>query len=330
MTQPVSARSRPARLSVAHIAEASAAIDPVFLNTPQFEATFLGAQLDCRLIVKVETLNPIGSFKARGAHFLASQLPGRPHLVCATAGNFGLGMAHAAGSRGMPITVFTSTGANPIKIERLRALGADVRTSGAEQSDARQAARIFAAESGATLVEDGRAAAISEGAGTIAVELLRWREPFDFVVLPLGDGALLGGVACWVKAHSPSTQVIGVCAAGAPAMQLSWRSSRAVSSAPPRTIAEGLAVQDPFPEAVANLCDFVDDIVLVEDEVLISSVRLAHQELGVALEPSGAAGLAALLAYPGRFQRTRVATVLTGGGSLTAAQMQQFLKPSGS
>lgn len=113
-------------------------------------------------------------------------------------------------------------------------------------------------------------------------------------------------------------------------MQLSWRSSRAVSSAAPRTIAEGLAVQDPFPEAVANLRDFVDDIVLVEDEVLISSMRLAHQELGVALEPSGAAGLAALLAYPGRFRRTRVATVLTGGGSLTAAQMQQFLKPLGS
>src|ERR1700756_5775078 len=95
------------RLSPARIAQASGVIDPVFLHTPQFEAASLSAQLGWRLVVKVETLNPIGSFKARGAYFALSRLPGRPHLVCATAGNFGQGMAHAARSRGFPLTVFT-------------------------------------------------------------------------------------------------------------------------------------------------------------------------------------------------------------------------------
>lgn len=90
----------------------------------------LGEPLGCRLVVKVETLNPIRSFKARGAHFLTAQLTDRPHLVCAAAGNFGQGMAHAARKHGLPITVFTATGASPLKVERMRALGADVRRAG--------------------------------------------------------------------------------------------------------------------------------------------------------------------------------------------------------
>lgn len=317
-------RSRLTRLSLANIARAGAAIDRMFLNTPQFEGASLSAQVGCRLVVKVETLNPIGSFKARGAYFHVSRLPGHPHLVCATAGNFGLGMAHAANSRGLALTVFTRTRANPIKVARMRALGADVRFCDGDYSAAQLGARSFADESGAILVEDGREAAIAEGAGTIAIELQRWIEPFDFVVLPLGDGALLAGVACWMKAHSPSTQMIGVCATGAPAMLLSWRESRSVT-AHPRTIADGLAVQSPFAESVADLCGLADDIVPVEDEALIDGMRLAHSLLGLVLEPSGAAGLAALLTYPERFCGSRVGTVLTGGGELTAEQTQQWI-----
>src|SRR5688572_9822555 len=316
---------KPLRLSLDRIEQARHVIDRVFLDTPQFESASLSEQVGCRLIVKVETLNPIGSFKARGAYFLTSQLPVRSNLVCATAGNFGQGMAHAARRRGLPITIFTSSDANPRKIERMRAFGADMRTAGNDPDEAHRAAAAFAAETGALLVDDGRNHQISEGAGTIGMELLRWPEPFDAMLVPVGDGALLSGVARWVKAHSPGTRMIGVCASGAPAMAQSWRARRVVANVKADTIAEGLAVQTPFAESVADLTALADDFLLVDDETIVAGMRLAHRELGLVLEPSGAAGLAAMLSHRERFLGQRVVTILTGGGCLTDEQMLEWL-----
>src|SRR6185295_11996704 len=119
--------TNPHRISLDRIAHAATLIDPVFLNSPQFLAESLSAQLGCRLVVKVETVNPIRSFKGRGAEYVAASLHGRPQLVCASAGNFGQGMAFAARKRGLALTVFAAVSANPLKVERMRALGADVR-----------------------------------------------------------------------------------------------------------------------------------------------------------------------------------------------------------
>jgi len=316
--------SRHHRLSLERIAEAATLIDSVFLNSPQYRAEPLDAHLHCRVVVKVETINPIRSFKGRGAEYLVATLDGRPHLVCATAGNFGQGMAYAARTRGVPLTIFTSVDANPMKIARMRALGADVRPVGADYDDAHRAAAAFAVQVGGRLVEDGRDRAIAEGAGTIAVELLQWSEPFDDIVVPVGDGALLGGVARWVKAHHPSTQVIGVVAAGAPAMEQSWRAGRALALERADTIADGIAVRVPFAEAVSDLVGLVDDMLLVEDDQMVSAMRLVVNELGLVLEPSGAAGLAAMLANPSRFDGRLTATILTGG-NLTTQQIKRWL-----
>ena len=136
------------RLSLPHIVAASEAIDPVFRDSPQFEAETLQAQLGCRLVVKVETLNPIRSFKARGAQFLVSQMSGSPHLVCATAGNFGQGMAYAARKRGWPITIFVGAHANPMKVERMRGLGAKVREGSDDPDELHLQAAAFARENG--------------------------------------------------------------------------------------------------------------------------------------------------------------------------------------
>jgi threonine dehydratase len=312
------------RLSTERIARAAAAIDAAFLNTPQFLAESLGARLGCRLVVKVETVNPIRSFKGRGAEWLVGSLEGRVPLVCASAGNFGQGMAFAARKRGLPLAVFAATTANPLKIERMRALGAEVRLEGQDFDAAKQAARAFAAEAGARFVEDGRDPETAEGAGTIGMELLRWPEPFDALLVPLGNGALLAGVATWAKAHAPATRVIGVSASGAPAMERSWRSGRLEALDRVDTIADGIAVRVPVPEALADLAGVVDDIVLVDDAMLLAAMRLAHQELGLVLEPSGAAGVAALLTYGDRFRGQLVGTILCGG-NLTPEQAARWL-----
>ena len=316
--------SEPHRLSIERIAQAVHVIDPVFLNSPQFRAEPLEQQLGCHIVVKVETLNPIRSFKGRGAEYLMATLSGRPHLVCATAGNFGQGMAFAARKRGMRLTIFASVTANPLKVDRMRALGAEVQLVGESFKVAHSAAKVFAAENGAQLIEDGRISAISEGAGTIGLELLHWPEPFDAILVPLGDGALLGGVARWVKAYRPATRMIGICASGAPAMEQSWRARKAQETGQTQTIADGIAVQNPYPEAVADILGLADDILLVDDHELIAAMQLAHRELGVVLEPSGAAGLAALKTYCDRFKGKLIATILTGG-NVAPEHMRQWL-----
>jgi threonine dehydratase len=311
------------RISPERIALAATVIDPVFLNSPQFEAESLGKRLACRIIVKVETMNPIRSFKGRGAEYLVSSLLGKPDLVCSTAGNFGQGLAYAARKRGLRVTIFVAADANPLKVERMRALGADVRF--ARGVDEATAAKAFANENGGLLVEDGRDVPIAEGAGTIGLELLRWPERFDAILVPLGDGSLLAGVSCAVKASQPSTQMIGVCAAGSPAMERSWRLGR-VQEDRADTIADGLAVSRPHPEAVADLTGLVDDIVLAEDSEMLEAMRFAHQELGLVLEPSGAAGLAGLISSHERFHDQLVGVILTGG-NLTAEHIRKWLMP---
>ncbi len=269
-------------------------------------------------------MNPIRSFKARGTEFLMASLDGPSPLVCATAGNFGQGMAWSARKRGLALTVFTAVNANPLKVERMRALGADVRLVGEDVDAAHAAARDFALETGALLVEDGRDREIAEGAGTIGMELLRWPEPFDSIVVPLGDGALLAGVARWVKAHRPSTRMIGVCASGAPAMEMSLRTGRRCELPRTDTIADGIAVRTPFLEAIGDLTGVVDDVLLVDDEAIVGAIRRAHRDLGLVLEPAGAAGLAAVLAHADRFRGQLVATVLTGGNA-TSEQLGQWI-----
>lgn len=312
------------RLSLERIRQAAAVIDPVFLDSPQFLADSLGRDFDCRLIVKVETINPIRSFKGRGTEWVTASLEGRPHLVCATAGNFGQGMAWSARKHGLPVTVFTATTANPLKVEKMRALGADVRQVGRDFDEAHEAAKEFAAANGARMVEDGRDVEIAEGAGTIGMELSRWPDPLEAIVVPLGDGALLAGIARWVKAHRPATRMIGVCASGAPAMERSWRAGEVCELPEAKTIADGIAVTSPFPEALADITGVVDDVLLVDDDSIVAAIRRAHAELGLVLEPAGAAGLAAVMYHAERFRGRTVATILSGGNA-TADQLRSWL-----
>lgn len=313
------------RLSVERIARARAIIDPVFLESPQFHAEPLDQPTCARVVVKVETINPIRCFKGRGAEFfVASDSQPREALVCASAGNFGQAMAFAARKRGIAITVFAAENVNPLKLERMRQLGATVELSGADFDAAKSAARAFAERNGARFVEDGREAAIAEGAGTIAVELLRSNPAFDALLVPLGNGALITGIGAWTKQHAPSTRVIGVVARGAPSMERSWREGAAISTDRAATIADGIAVREPVPEVLGDLRATVDDVTLVGDETLIHAMRLVFDSLGLIVEPAGVAGLAALLEYPDRFRGAYVATPLCGA-NVTAEQGSRWI-----
>lgn len=314
------------RLSLDRIAEAPRHIDRVFLDSPQYLCEPLADRLGHPVTLKVETINPIRSFKGRGAGLYVAGLsePTPAGLVCASAGNFGQGLAYACRRRGIPLVVYVPTAANPLKLARMRALGAEVRLHGADLDDAADAARGWAAATGARLVVDGLEPSIAEGAGTIARELFADDPAHAAVYVPVGDGALIGGMARWIKARSPATQVIGVGSRGAPAMAEAFHARGVVGVAgAPRTIADGIAVRTPSAAAVADLVSLVDDVVLVDDAALIEAMRLLHACAGLVVEPAGAAGLAALLSFPASADAD-VATVVCGG-NVTPAQARGWL-----
>lgn len=290
------------------IEAAVAEIPDAFLRTPQFAAEHLSAELGRSVVVKVETLNPIGSFKGRGTTLLTRKLdPGR-EWVCSTAGNFGQGVAFAARERGAKVQVFISPAVPAGKVASMRRLGATVTV--AERATA--AAREHAAERDERqLVVDGLDPAMAEGAGTIGVELAR-AGPFDVAIVQLGDGALISGVACWLKSVSPETRVIGVCASGSPAMARSFAAGRPIADPGTGTIATAIAIEEPVPASFARVQVFVDDVVLVSDDDLRAAMTLIGDSLGVLVEPAGAAGVAALQRYGGEIAGDRVAVVLTG------------------
>jgi threonine dehydratase len=316
LTRSISATAAQHRLSLASIRRATTLIDRRFLNTPQFESQPLSARLGCDLVLKDETSNPVGCFKGRGAEYLLAQVLERNELrplVCASAGNFGLGMAHACARRGVQLTVFVAEQANPVKVEGIRERGAHIMISGSDFDSAKLAASSYACEHNAVYIEDGMEPAIAEGAGTIAIELLQ-SERYDAIVVPLGNGALLAGIARWTKAHATHTQIIGVCSAGAPVMANWWKHRNAALCAGARadTIADGIAVRVPVPAALDDLQPVVDDIVLVDDRQHIAAMRMLHEETALQCEPSAVAGIAAIAADRQRFAGRRMATILTG------------------
>jgi len=312
------------RLKIKNIREAARIIDPVFLNTPQYHADSLSRSLGTKVIVKVETANPIRSFKGRGAEYLASKFPKRSRLLTASAGNFGQAVAYACGRREIDLTVYASVNANPFKLERMRMLGATVVLHGEDFDEAKIEAKRVAHATGVRMVEDGFDSETCEGAGTIGMELVEWGGRIDAVLLPLGNGALACGVGRYLKEVSPEIRVIAIQSAGAPAMLESWRQKKMVSFDSISTIADGIGVRIPIPECVRDMEGIIDDGILVNDASLIEATRLAHEQLGIVLEPSGGAGLAAILENRDRFAEQTVAVVLCGG-NLTPEQMRLWL-----
>jgi len=312
------------RLKIDNIRGAIRSIDPVFLGTPQYHADSLSRLLGTSIVVKVETANPIRSFKGRGAEYLASKIPPKTKLITASAGNFGQAMAYACGRRGIPLTVYASVNANPFKLERMRTLGAAVVLHGEDFDAAKIEAKRVASAAGIRMIEDGLDVETGEGAGTIGLELADWKEQLDAVLVPLGNGALACGVGRYLKHVRPEIRVVAIQSAGAPAMLESWEQKRVITFDTISTIADGIGVRIPIPECVRDMEGVIDDGILVQDASLIEAMRLAHEHLGIVLEPSGAAGLAALLENRERFADQSVAVVLCGG-NLTPEQMKLWL-----
>ena len=327
MNPPTAPVAGTRRITLSRIEAAAAAIDPVFLHTPQWVCEPLSDVLGVRVALKAETLNPIRSFKGRGADWLVQNLPPGSSLMCASAGNFGQAMAYACRARGVPLTVYAAEAANPLKVERMRAMGATVVLAGEDFDAAKGLARAEAARRGVRFVEDSRDPEPTEGAGTMGLEWRAFPEHLDALFVPLGNGAMLAGIATVLKARLLRTRVVAVAASGAPAMVESLQTGQMVTHERIATIADGIGVRIPVPEALVDLAGLVDEFVLVPDDLTLQAMRLLHLHAGLVAEPSGAVGLAGIMQAAEQFAGQTVGTIVCGG-NLTPEQMREWLTAS--
>lgn len=298
------------RLDLTRVQAAREVIDPVFLDTPLYPCEPLGRALGCRVSVKLETANPVRSFKGRGTEVVVHGLSGRA-AVCASAGNLGQALAWSARGRGVDVTVVASRSAPAVKLERIRALGARLELVDGDFDEARERAVAIAGHNGIRLVEDSLDLETCEGAATIGLELLD--TPFDTVLIALGGGALATGIGHVLKTRAPGVEVVCVQPAGAPAMTRSWRERRVVTTGSTSTIADGVAGRRPIPEVLGDLLLVADDAVLVREESIVAGMRLLLEHAGLVVEPSAALGVAAVLEDRDRFVGRHVVVIVCGG-----------------
>jgi threonine dehydratase len=300
------------RLSLDRIRQATDVIDPVFLDSPARPSS-IGPDLT----LKVETLNPVRSFKGRGTDTVVARA-GADRMVCASAGNLGQALAYSGARSGVDVTVVAAHTANPLKLRRMAKLGAKVELVGADIEDARVRARELAAEQDAYLVEDSLDLATCEGAATIGLELLRDVPGLDVILVALGGGAMASGVGYVAHELGGAVEVIGIQPLGAPAMARSWQRRKVIETDFIDTIADGVAGRRPIPEVLDDLLVALDDVALVREDSIKDGMRLLYERDGLTVEPSAALGIAALLEDPARFAGRRVATIICGSNVLPA------------
>jgi len=236
-------------------------------------------------------------------------------VVCASTGNHGAAVAYAAQLLGVRATIFLPADPNPVKAARILALGARIVTGGADLSAAIDAAQEYAARAPAFFLHDASDPDVPAGTATIGAEIVAQLPEVDVIYVPMGDTALIRGVASAAKQARPSVRIVGAVADRAPAYLLSWQGAGdVVETATCDTIADGLAVRRPLAPNVAAIRELVDDVVAVSEEEMLAAIDLLYTREQVIAEPAGAAATAALLKHPAA---ARTSVVLVTGGNIS-------------
>ena len=260
--------------------------------TPLEEATLAGR----RLLLKREDMHPLGAFKWRGALPVLERYAadGARAVVTASTGNHGAATAWAAGRVGLDAIVYAPATASSAKLALMEDGGAEIRQTGADLDEAKAEARALASQKGLPFFEDGAEPAQYEGYGAIADEILSQApEPPTAILVPLGNGALLGGIGLATSRAAPTVERIGVAAKEAPVMVDSWNAGGPVPSERSATLADGLAVRVAIPLAVEVLGEVATRMVLVSERRIAKAVG-EYASAGVRAEGAAAAALAAV------------------------------------
>lgn len=279
------------------------------------QAEKLGGDSNSQVYLKLESELPTRSFKPRGALYaLMKNLQQRSikGVVAASTGNHGAAVAYAARLAKLPATIFLPANPNPIKRARIVSLGASVKEVDWKPHALGDAAAAFAQEHDCYFLNDGSDDLVLVGTATIAAEIFDELPAPDFLIVPMGDTALVRGVAAEAKRRHPGVRIIGVQAAQAPSYVRSWQEARVVTTETCDTIADGLATCVPLEENVRAIRELVDDVCLLSEEELLQGIRTLLFKEHVVAEAAGAAATAAYLQNPKAYAGHTAVLLVTG------------------
>lgn len=305
------------------IREARERISSVAKVTPLVDVSNVAGR---PLRLKLESLQPGGAFKIRGAYNMIAQLPEadrRRGVITYSSGNHGQAVAIAARALSVPAVVVMPTTAPKIKVEGTKGFGAEVVFEGTTSLHRKARAERLAAERHLTMVPPFDHEWIIEGQGTLGLEILEQCADVGTVLVPIGGGGLISGVAAAIKQGRPDVAVIGVEPSGAASMKNAIDAGEVRTLEGAKTIADGLMAVRPGDLNFAHVRRFVDDLVTVEDDEIAAAVRWLFEKAKIVVEPSGAATVAAALRANTRYAPTVVAVV--SGGNLDPADAAKYL-----
>ena len=324
---PVSSRFEWEIPTLTDVLSARRQIRPYLRPTPLYAYPAMRQLLGTEVWVKHENHLPVGAFKVRGGINLLSRLPDAERkrgVIAASTGNHGQSVAYAARLFGVPAIICVPEGANPVKVESMRLLGATVLHFGRNFDDARQECERLAAERGYRYIHSGNEPLLIAGVATCTLEILEDEPAIDVLLVPIGGGSGAAGACITTRAIRPEIEVIGVQAEEAPAAYRSWR-ERALVSAGNATFAEGLATGTAFELPQRILWDRLDDFILVREAEIQQAILWMISGTRNLVEGAGAAALAGALKLKDRLQGKRVALVCSGG-NLSLDQLRHILE----
>ncbi|MEJ1994231.1 MAG: threonine ammonia-lyase [Limibacillus sp.] len=301
-------------VSLEDIKDAAKVIEGQVLRTPSIQAARLSEDLGFDLVLKLENLQTTGSFKERGAVNKLSSLTDEQRktgVIAMSAGNHAQGVAYHAMRMGIPATIVMPDFAPITKVERTRSFGAQVVLTGETLDASAVAAREIAKEKNLTFVHPYDDELIVAGQGTIGMEMLEDHPDLEVIVVPIGGGGIISGIATAVKAIKPDIKVYGVETEFYPSMYQALHNLTPNSGG--QTLADGIAVKNPGQITRAIIKELVEEIILVDETAIETAIAALAEKQKLVAEGAGAAGLAALLAHPQRFKGKKVGTVICGG-----------------
>lgn len=324
-----------AAVTLDDVRQAREALRGITYVTPLQESGALSDLLDTRLFVKLESLQRTGSFKLRGAYNRMRRMTSEERergVVAASAGNHAQGVALAASLIDTSAVVVMPELASVAKVTATESYGAQVELFGHDFDDAFARAQAIAAESGRLLIHAFEDPLIIAGQGTVALEMLDAKPDLDILVVPIGGGGLISGIALAAKGQNPHIKVIGVQAEGSDAMVRAHQAGRVMPLGEVSTIADGIAVKKPGALTFSLIEEYVDDLVTVSDHDISRAILLFLERAKLVVEGAGAAPLAALLAGRIPVGSERVGIVASGGNidvGLLARLMEKGLTEEG-
>jgi threonine dehydratase len=323
-------------VTLADIQAARRTLLDVIIATPILPAERLSQELGARVFLKAENTQRSGSFKLRGAYNTISRLAPAERqrgVIAHSAGNHAQGVALAARLLGVPATIVMPERAPLTKVAATRRFGAEVLLHGASFDDAGARAREIQSERGLTYVHAFNDERVIAGQGTIGLELVEALPDLELLIVPIGGGGLISGIALAVKALLPDVRIVGVQAAGCASIPQSLAAGEPIAAPAARTIADGIAVKRPGDLTLPIIRDLVDEVVIVDDDEIARGIAYIVQNARLVVEGAGAAGVAALLSGKITPHTDETVGVVMGGGNidgnLLARVIEQVLVKQG-